>query len=147
MKPLQALAIFCCLLSFLSIFGCSGGGGGGGGPTPPSPPQTVTLQGRVDDGLQNSPIANANCSFHDLQGTKPVAATADGSGTFQLVVPLNVQGFLRCTPPSMSHLEMSAFVSTVGRTAGETITSLTVSPTTTLVAAVLTNTSSPDPQA
>ena len=42
---------------------------------------------------------------------------------------------------------MAAFVSTVGRAAGETIANLTVSPTTTLVAAVLTYTSPPDPQA
>jgi hypothetical protein len=42
---------------------------------------------------------------------------------------------------------MATFVSTVGRTVGETIANLTVSPTTTLVASVLTNTSPSDPQA
>src|SRR5438552_16540021 len=111
--------------------GGSGGGGssGGGGNTPPPPQQTVTLQGRVDDGLSHSPIANATCSFSDLQGTPRATATADGSGTFQLVVPLNMHGFLRCAPPSLPRLEMSAFISTVGRTAGETITNLAVSPT------------------
>lgn len=152
MKRHQALNIFCgSLLGFLSVFGCSGGGGGGGGSTPPQPvippSQTVTLQGRVDDGLPHSPIANANCRFVDLQGTQVATASADGSGTFQLVVPLNMQGFVRCTPPSLSHLETSAFVSTAGRTAGEIIANLTVDPKTTLVTAVLTNTHPPDPSA
>src|SRR5215467_13049137 len=99
-KRCQALAIFCCsLLGVLSVFGCGSGSGGGGESTPPpivSPPttpQTVTIQGRVDDGLPHSPIANANCRLHDLQGTLIAAATADGSGTIRLVVPLNMQGF------------------------------------------------------
>jgi hypothetical protein len=107
--------------------------------------QTVTLQGRVDDGLQHSPIANATCTFSDLQGTPLATATADGSGTFQLMVPLNVQGFLQCTPPSLPLLKLSTIVSTLGRTAGEIIANLTVNPTTTLVAAVITNTNPPDP--
>jgi hypothetical protein len=145
-KRHQALAIFCCsLLGFLGVFGC--GGDGGGGSTPVLQPQTVTLQGKVDDGLPHSPVTNANCRFHDLQGTRVATATADGSGTFRLVVPLNMQGFVRCTPPSLSHLETSTFVSTVGRTAGETIANLTVDPRTTLLAAVLTNTHPSDLQA
>ena len=150
-KRHQALAIFCCsLLGFLSVFGCgggSGGGGEGGGSTAGLPPQTVALQGKVDDGLPHSPIANANCRFDDLQGTQVATATADGSGTFRLVVPLNMQSFVRCTPPSLLHLETSAFVSTAGRTAGETIANLTVDPRTTLLAAVLTNAHPSDPSA
>ena len=134
-KRHQALAIFCCsLLGFLSVFGCgggSGGGGEGGGSTAVLQPQTVALQGKVDDGLPHSPIANANCRFHDLQGTQVATATADGSGTFRLVVPLNMQGFISCTPPNLAKLGLSAFVNTSGRTAGETIANLIVSPTTT----------------
>src|SRR5207245_2210304 len=106
----------CSFLGFLSVFGC---GGGGGGSKPQPPPPTVTLQGRVDDGLQHSPIASATCNFTDLQGTPLAPTTADGSGVLQRVAPLNVQGFVHCTPPCLSHLEMSAFVSTMGRTAGE----------------------------
>jgi hypothetical protein len=58
-----------------------------------------------------------------------------------------MQGFVHCTPPALPHLEMSAFVSTVGRTAGETMANLTVDPRTTLLAAVLTNTHPSDLQA
>jgi hypothetical protein len=248
MKQYQALAIFCCLLSFLSIFGCSSGGGGGdGGPasggggtalpitsvmvapstvsvrvgqtqqlaavvqgtgnfsnavtwavnnvaggnatvgtisatglytapaTVPSPnPVTVTavsvadstksgtaqvtvqaegavttvrVQGRVDDGLAHSPIANANCSFRDLQGTSLTMATADDSGAFLLFVLPGVPGFIRCTPPALSNLGLSAFASTIGRTAGETITDLTVSPATTMLADILATTNPSDLQA
>src|SRR5712691_13179653 len=133
MKRRQAWAIFCCsLLGFLSVFGCSGGGGGGGGgggtpPPPPPPARTVILQGRVDDGLQHSPIANAVCRFSDRNGTQVATANADGNGLFRLEVPLDMQGFVRCAPPALSHLLLSTFVSTAGKTAGETIGNLTVS--------------------
>src|SRR4029434_11210506 len=48
--------------------------------------------------------------------------------------------------PSRENMEMSCFVTTTGKKAGETIANRIVSPTTTLVAAVLTNTSPRDPQ-
>ena len=103
----QALSVFLAsLLSSLIIFGC----GGGDGESPPPPPaQAVTLQGRVDDGLQRSPIATAACRFNlnDQNGTQVTSGNADSNGIFQLVVPLNTQGFIRCAPPALSHLVMS----------------------------------------
>src|SRR5207249_2811303 len=89
-KRHQALAIFCCsLLSLLSVFGCGGGGGGGsenGGNTLVLQPQTVTLQGRVDDGLAHSPIANATCRFVDLQARAAALTAALAAGDADLTV-------------------------------------------------------------
>ena len=66
----RALSIFLCsLFSLLIIFGCGGGSGSGNVPPPSVSATTATLQGKVDDGLPHSPIANATCSFSDLQGT------------------------------------------------------------------------------
>src|SRR5262245_1815626 len=160
MMRCRALSIFwCSLLSLLLIFGCGGesdsgnGGASGGGSSgenvpPPSVPATaVTLQGKVDDGLPHSPIANAVCRFTDRNGTQLATTTADTNGLFQLAVPLDVHGFLRCAPPALSNLRLSAFVSTVGRQAGDTITNLVVTPATTLVADILATTNPPDIQA
>ena len=108
---------------------------------------TVTLQGKVDDGLPHSPIANAVCRFTDRNGTQLATATADTNGVFQLAAPTDVQGFIRCAPPALSNLGLSAFVSTAGRQAGDTIANLTVTPATTMVADILATTSPPDIQA
>jgi streptogramin lyase len=105
------------------------------------------LQGKVDDGLPHSPIANAVCRFTDRNGTQLATTTADSNGLFQLAVPLDVDGFLRCAPPALSNLRLSAFVSTAGRQAGDTIANLTVTPATTMVADILATTSPPDIQA
>src|SRR5713101_9591080 len=105
---------------------------------PPSTPTTrATLQGKVDDGLAHSPIANAACRFSDRNGTQLATATADDNGVFQIAVPLDVQGFLRCAPPALSNLTLATFVSTVGKMAGDTIANLTVTPATTMVADIL----------
>ena len=59
-------SIFLVLLS-LVVSHCSGGGdeGSGGGDTTQ---RLVTFQGRVDDGLETSPIANAQCRFAQFIG-------------------------------------------------------------------------------
>src|SRR5437867_2381913 len=94
----RALSIFLCsLFSLLIIFGCGGGSGGGsdgGSSGEKVPPPSVTLQGKVDDGLPHSPIANAVCRFTDRNGTQLATTTADNNGVFQLAVPLDVHGFL-----------------------------------------------------
>src|SRR5712691_4569593 len=93
----RALSIFLCsLFSLLIIFGCGGGSGSGNVPPPSVSAKTANLQGKVDDGLPHSPIANAVCRFTDRNGTQLATATADNNGLFQLAVPLDVQGFLRC---------------------------------------------------
>ena len=58
-----------------------------------------------------------------------------------------MQGFIRCTPQALSNLGLSAFASTIGRAAGETIANLTVSPATTMLADILATTNPPDVQA
>ncbi len=144
----RALSIFLCsLFSLLIIFGCGGGSGSGNVPPPSVSATTATLQGKVDDGLPHSPIANAVCRFTDRNGTQLATATADNNGLFQLAVPLDVHGFLRCAPPDLSNLVLSTFVSTTGRQAGDTIANLTVTPATTTVANILATTNPPDIQA
>src|SRR5215510_7974202 len=142
----RALSIFLCsLLSLLVIFGC---GSGSGNVLPPSVSvSTATLQGKVDDGLPHSPLASAVCRFTDRNGTPLATTTADNNGIFRLAVPLNVHGFLRCAPPALPNLGLSAFVSTAGRQAGDTIANLTVTPATTMVADILATTNPPDIQA
>src|SRR5882672_12696416 len=97
MTPHRALSVFLCsLLSSLLISGCGGGSDGGksgdgsnSGITPPSiSTSTAILQGKVDDGLPHSPIANAVCRFIDRNGTQLATATADNNGIFRLAVPL-----------------------------------------------------------
>src|SRR5262245_8072409 len=109
MIPGRALSIFLCsLFSLLIIFGCGGGSDSGNdgassgvnSPSPHDPTTTVTLQGKVDDGLPHSPVANAVCRFTDRNGTRLATGTADNNGLFQIAVPLDVDGFLRCAPPS-----------------------------------------------
>src|SRR5258708_281259 len=123
----RASSIFLCsLFSLLIILGCGSGSGDGGSsgenvPPPSVSATTVTLQGKVDDGLPHSPIAHAVCRFTDRNGTQLATTTADNNGVFQLAVPRDVHGFLRCAPPALSNLGLSAFVSTAGRQAGDTI--------------------------
>ena len=154
----RGLTLFlCCLLSIVVISGCGGdsdgdssgggsgdGSGGGSSPPPPTPAATVTLQGKVDDDTPNSPIPGATCRFLDTAGTQLATATADTNGVFQIAVPPNVQGFLRCTPPLLSNLMLSAFASTTGKSGGDTIANLAVTPATTLLADILATTTPPD---
>src|SRR5262245_11729058 len=105
------------ILFFLIVSHCSGGGdeGSGGGDTTQG---LVTLRGRVDDGLAMSPIANAQCRFTNLTGDQLATVTADSRGEFRLNTPLDMQGWLVCTPVVFPNLALTTFVSTVGAVAG-----------------------------
>jgi hypothetical protein len=67
-------------------------------------------------------------------------ASADADGTFLLQVPPGLQGSILCTPPGLSQLTLSTFVSTDGAVAGDTIPETgreEVSPQTTVVTALV----------
>src|SRR6266852_4914928 len=88
--------IFVVLLSLL-VSHCSGGGdeGSGGGD---ATQRLVTFQGRVDDGLGTSPLANAQCRFTNLNGDPLATVTADSNGEFHFDASPDMQGSLVCTP-------------------------------------------------
>ena len=67
--------------SALGMFGCDGGGDS----QKPPPSTTVTLQGRVDDGTLNSPIANARCQVVDGRGSLLGASTRIPMASSRLV--------------------------------------------------------------
>jgi Bacterial Ig-like domain (group 2) len=78
MKQYQALAIFCCLLSFLSIFGCSSGGGGGdGGP--------ASGGGGTALPITSVMVAPSTVSVRVGQ-TQQLAAVVQGTGNFSNAV-------------------------------------------------------------
>ena len=92
---MQLLRIACLALVVVSsafgIFGCDGGGDG---PKPP-PSTTVTIQGKVDDGTPNSPIANAQCQVVDVRGSTVGSITTDTNGLFQVGIPPGMDTFIR----------------------------------------------------
>ena len=134
------------LALILAMAGCGGGGGGGGG-VPLVPAENVTISGKVDDGTANSPIPNAECRFVNLGGGQRTVVNANENGEFRIVVPPNVEGHISCSPQSMRFLKLSTFSSTMGRTAGETITGEKVDPATTIVAQIIESEQSPTPTA
>jgi hypothetical protein len=110
----------------------------------------VTVQGRVDDGTATSPIANARCRFVELHGSQLAATIADANGAFRFDVLPNKQGFIECTPPELPNLVLSAFMSTMGAAAGETLPKEgpeEVSPRTTVVVNIMAQTVPADLQA
>ena len=121
------------------------GGQSGGGNTAQ---RLVTLQGRVDDGLAMSPIANAQCRFVNLKGEQLATATADSNGVFSLETPLESQGWLVCTPVGLPNLALTTFTSTVGGVPGGILPAHgpeEVSPSTTVIAEILQQTTPPPP--
>jgi hypothetical protein len=141
-------AIFLVFLSLI-ISHCGGGGdeGSGGGN---ATQKLVTLQGRVDDGLAMSPIANAQCRFIDRNGNQLATATADSNGVFLLATSPDMQGWLVCTPVGFPNLAVTTFVSTVGAVAGAILPAQgleEVSPGTTVIAEIIAQTAPPDPPA
>src|SRR2546422_5763750 len=124
-------------LLVLTLWSCGGDSDNGAG-QPPASSSAVTIAGKVDDGTPTSPVGNATCRFVDSNGTQGAQATTDSSGVFHLAVAPGLQGFISCTPPGMLHLALSTFVSTVGKSVGETIPARgfeAVSPPTTVIAA------------
>jgi hypothetical protein len=144
-------SIFLILLSLI-VSRCSGGddGGSGGGQSGGgnTAQRLVTLQGRVDDGLAMSPIANARCRFVNLKGEQLATATADSNGVFSLETPLESQGWLVCTPAGLPNLALTTFTSTVGGVPGGILPAHgpeEVSPPTTVIAEILQQTTPPPP--
>ena len=151
MEPLKVVyfPIFLVLLSLI-VSRCSGGGeegsnggqSGGGEATQ----NLVTLRGSVNDGLAASPIANAECRFMDLNGSQFATATADRNGEFRVETPLNMQGWLVCTPVGLPNLALTTFASTVGGVAGGVLPVQgpePVSPGTSVIAEILRQTTLP----
>ncbi len=130
----------------IAMGGCGGSGGGGGGPVLPSE-ENVTISGRVDDGLPNSPIQNAQCRFVDRSGTIYRTADSGANGEFTFVVPPNVEGIISCYPLNLRNLKIYTFSSTMGRAAGETMTDESVTPATTIVAQIINSENPIDPRA
>ena len=77
------------------MFGCDGG------VTHNLPRTTVTLQGRVDDGTPNSPIANAQCQVVDVRGSPGGSSTTDTNGRFEVGIPPGMETFIGCHPPAL----------------------------------------------
>jgi hypothetical protein len=146
---MQSLRRVCLALlvvsSTLGMFGCDGGGGD---PQPP-PRTTVTLQGRVDDGTPNSPIANAQCQVVDVRGSPGGSSTTDTNGRFEVGIPPGMETFIGCHPPALPNLVLATFVSTVGVAAGQTRPETgfeEISPRTTIMANIIAATHPTDRQ-
>jgi hypothetical protein len=93
-------------------------------------------------------LSLALCRF-TTQGTQQQLAsgTADRTGGFELNIPLDQQGLISCHPPTMPHLELSAFVSTVGQLAGGHLSNEEVTPASAVIVDVILANSPVDPQA
>src|SRR5262244_1779622 len=146
---MQLFRIVCLVLVVVSsAFGMFGCGGGGDGQKPP-PSTTVTIQGRVDDGTPNSPIANARCQVVDVRGNLVGSNTTDTNGLFQVGIPPGMETFIGCNPPALGNLVLATFVSTVGVATGQTRPEMgleEISPRTTVIANILAETPSADRQ-
>jgi hypothetical protein len=139
--PSQSLRITFIFFLFglsLAVTAC---GTSGGDDDPPSI-LSVLIRGINGDGTETSPIADATCRLVDFNGSaienlsqKPITAITDQNGVFLLQdVPLNVEGFIECTPPGFPRLALSTFVSTMGAVAGQELSDEDVLPQTTVVA-------------
>jgi sugar lactone lactonase YvrE len=103
------------------------------------------LTGRIDDGLPQSPIANAVCRLVDPSGTELATTTADATGVYSVSVSPDTTGFLDCHPPGLAGLRLSTFVSTIGQPP-EATQQEEVSPTTSVIAALIRRINPADPQ-
>lgn len=133
------------LLAIASLFVFATCGGGGGRNTPP-PEDNVTIAGVTDDGSGNAPIPNAVCSFLDSEGAEQHSDVTDADGAYRLVVPPELRGHIICSPRSAPNLTLSTFSSTIGSVAGDAISSENVTPATTVVADIIHQENSADPE-
>jgi hypothetical protein len=122
----------------LVLVGCGGGGGGESVEQLPSE-QNVTISGKVDDGTASSPITNAICRFVDADNNEIAIVVSDTNGEYSIVVPPELDGFIRCSPFDLSDLTIYTFSSTKGASSGSIISSENVTPTTTIVADIIRN--------
>ncbi len=119
--------VFSSLLMMFMMTGC---------PEPPDgeepdPSTVVTVIGTTGF----SPRQEPTCQFIPQNGGERFrAVTANDRGEFVLFVEPGGQGFVRCRPQALVGLTLSTFVSTVGMSAGETISDEDVTLTTTIIA-------------
>jgi hypothetical protein len=126
----------------LILSGCQGDGDESNNAT------LITLRGQVESGT--AAVPGATCQLVNRMGNLLGRAIADGTGTFQLLVAPDIEGFIGCNPSGFPNLILSTFVSTVGVAAG-TILPVRgfekVSPLTTVMANVIAHTAPANPQA
>jgi hypothetical protein len=127
----QWLTILAASMFLFALTTC----GGGGGSSHPNP-QKVAITGVVEDGNNNS-VSNASCSFVDDNGDTLASDDCDQSGRYQLEVSPEETGTIYCGPKSMTSLNLSTVVSTVGVAAGEILTDENITPTTTVAADII----------
>ena len=135
----RVFAIMTGILFIFSFVGCGGGGGGDQQSTGNQQPteQNVTISGKVDDGTVNSPIANAFCRFVDTGNNVHAIVVSNENGEYSIVVPPELDGYIRCSPFDLSNLTTYTFSSTKGALPSTTISSENVTPTTTIVADII----------
>jgi hypothetical protein len=129
----------------LVLVGCGGGGGGESVEQLPSE-QNVTISGKVDDGTENSPIANAFCRFVDTNNKVHALVASNENGEYSIVVPPGLAGHVRCSPADLPFLAIYTLSSTEGFTAGGAISEENVNPATTIVTDIIQWENPADPQ-
>ena len=139
---IRTVVALSCLLILFFVGGCGGGGSDNG----PSPTETVTVQGTVDDGGENSPVREAACRFVDLSGGMLDRNQADQNGIYTLRVPPDVEGYIQCNPQGLGDLILSTYANTQGMEPGQTLSNEDVSPATTVMADIIQTEQPADPQ-
>ncbi|MEE8302505.1 MAG: hypothetical protein V3S24_08740 [Candidatus Tectomicrobia bacterium] len=109
------------LMLVVIVAACGSGTSGFDAPPVPPPSLSVNVLGEVNDGTLTSPIGGSNCQFETFTGEVLAQAVADGTGQFQIELPVASQGFIQCTPPGLPQLVLRTFVSTMDASAGETL--------------------------
>jgi hypothetical protein len=126
------------LIAFVAVVALVACGGGGGSSTH-SDPNNVSINGVVDDGSGQGPIAGATCRFVDMDGQVRATDTCGQGGQFSLSVPSALQGYIYCSPPTTPQLKLSTFTSTLSAAPGSSINNENVTPATTIVADIVRN--------
>ena len=143
-KPVnRGITIAIGFIFLLAMVGCGGGGGG----EQVSTAQNVAISGKVDDGTTNSPIPNAECRFVDTDQNEHAWVLSASNGDFSLIVPMGLEGYVRCSPQDLAYLTIYTFSSTKGMAAGGTISGEKVTPATTIVADIIRTENPADPKA
>jgi hypothetical protein len=137
------LILLSAVLMLFALATCGGGGGADSGPDP----SKIVISGVVNAGGEGTTIANANCRFIDIDGNELDSDVCGDNGGFELEIPLGLQGYILCSPPSIPNLNLSTFASTLDSAAGDIITSEDVTPTTTLTADIIRYEEPADPEA
>jgi hypothetical protein len=132
-RILRPILLF-VIVAVVALVGCGGGGSGAH-----SDPNNVSINGAVDDGSGQGPVAGATCRFVDMDGQVRATDTCGQGGQFSLSVPSALQGYIYCSPPTMPQLKLSTFTSTLSATPGSHINDENITPATTIVADIVRN--------